>query len=682
MTIKYSSYISADYKGKKYYIRSWLNYSISETATQKKITFTAGFQTKTRDCTLNPITMTVSDTKGNKKSVRKAWAGGSATKSITYVPSTTFTYNKTSADQKIVLTYAGTMTGTRFGGKVPKGTITIEVSALGKSSVVFTADRKNETTASLTLNITPPTGLSVAITSPTVKKDGTAISTTWYRDGSAVTFPLTVSANTVLTAENTVDEMHGCTYEYTGNIGAYSFSRTSSINYYYFPEWKYTVTFEGTVPRLNYYGNAIMDVYAWDYTKEGYTLLPNDNGWEITVIDTTHFSLDVALTEQYVATPTSHTSEAKIELQYSTYTSNAVADRMAIFNTNRSATFSTGLANNVFIGGCQTTKYNSRVWYSYVNNPLYMPDTYFIEVGSNDTDVMGLVKIGDNLGVIKQSKTVDTSIFLVYPTSFENETTFATKPCVSGVGALGKYCFNVLGDETLFLSPDGVMAIEPYEDEQQRVKDRSYYINKQLLSEHDLENAYSFVWRGFYLLAVNNHVYILDGNQRNSWGNTKTNLVYECYYFDNVPAKCFFTYGGQLWFSDFNGNLCRFKEKNEYNAYYDEDEPVRAEWATIADDDGALQYFKNLGKKGTLVSLLPEEGTTARVYLKKDEGDPMLITETPPLDDDLTLPSSVYVRKKVKKYKRLQFIVEDDTGNPFGIDRIVKSYTVGSYAKK
>ena len=202
-----------------------------------------------------------------------------------------------------------------------------------------------------------------------------------------------------------------------------------------------------------------------------------------------------------------------------------------------------------------------------------------------------------------------------------------------------------------------------------------------MLEEVDLQKAYSFVWKGMYLLAVNNHVYVLDGSQRNSWGNQKTNLVYECYFLDNVPAKCMFSYNDQLWFSDGEGNLCRFKDPTEEDAYRDDNGNVTAVWSTIADDDGSLQYFKSMTKKGNLVSLLPEEGTKATVYLKKDEEEMLRITKSQPLAAWKVLPSSVYIKKKIKKYTRLQFIVEDNSDSPFGINMIVKSYTIGNYAK-
>lgn len=696
MATLYTSYVSKKYKGKTYYIRGWLDYTLTETATGKSIKFSAGFQTKTRKCSMKAIKMEVSDSFGHKATGEKAWKGTSATSRIAYVSNKTFTWNKKDSVQNIKVTITGTFGKTRFSGKKVTGTLNVIIPALGKPSVSFVAERDDDTTATLSLKI-DTNGVSRAVSAPTVKKDGTTISPTWYNGASAVSFPYTLNGTATLTATNTVDAMHGYDYTYSGSVGTYNFTDASSIDYVYFPEWKPdesvetskgepAITITGDLPDINYLTNAQIDVYMWDYTKNAFTLLPNDDGWEIEAVDSTHWKLPFALKEQYVSDPTSPNAEAQIMIKYKTYTSSAVEDKVAIFNTNRNCNFTTGLANNIFIGGCTLTDYSSRVWYSAVNNPLYMPDINYIEVGSNDTRVMGLVKVGDYLGVVKQSKSVDSSVFLVYPTSFEDETTFATKSCVSGVGALGQYCFNVLGDETLFLSPNGVMAIEPNEDEQSRVKDRSYFVNGRLLEEVDLEFAYSFVWNGLYLLSVNNHVYVLDGSQRNSWGNQKTNLVYECYFLDNVPAKCMFSYDGELWFADDSGNLCRFKKVTDEDPYSDDGEPVVAHWATIADDDNALHYLKNLTKKGCLVSLLPENGTTARVYIAKDDdiGSKTLspVVESDPIPEGTLLPSSVYTKKKMKKYKRLQFIVEDVTASPFGIDKIIKSYTVGNYAKK
>ena len=46
-------------------------------------------------------------------------------------------------------------------------------------------------------------------------------------------------------------------------------------------------------------------------------------------------------------------------------------------------------------------------------------------------------------------------------------------------------------------------------------------------------------------------------------------------------------------------------------------------------------------------------------------------------------PQDIYLKKKVKKYKRLQLIALNDGLNEgFGILQIAKTFTVGNYAKK
>lgn len=701
-TTKYTSWISTTYKKKTYYLRGWITYTLSETPNRQFITYTAGLETKTRAYNSTAkLGVTVTDTFGKKKTGSQQFKGGTnKTKKITFISSTKWEWDKKPDVQKIEVKLAVNFGASAFSGKKlsPK-VIDITIGAKSNPSVKLVAERATDTSETVNLSLSINTDRMLYVQTPTVKKNGGNLTLDW---GVEFPYHITTTGITTLTATDTVDVTHGANYEYSGVVGEFTHTDSSSIEEVYPAKWQVKTTdphysptaeeepaivVQGDLPDVNNLNNALIKVYAYDYRKGIWALLPNDGGWQIEAIDSTHWKIPIRFDERYVSDPTASSATAKIRIQYVTYQNSTLTDNLAIFSTNRNANFSTGLANNIFIGGCTLTDYSSRVWYSAVNNPLYIPDINYIEVGSNDTRVMGLVKVGDYLGVIKQSKSIDSSVFLVYPTSFDDETTFATKPCVSGVGALGQYCFNVLGDETLFLSPRGIMAIEPSEEEASRVKDRSYYVNGRLLEEPYLENAYSFVWNGYYMLAVNNHVYVLDGNQRNSWGNQKTNLVYECYYLENVPAKILFSYDGELWFADFNGNLCRFKKESDENPYMDEDEPVVARWATIADDDNAVHYLKRLEKKGTVVSLLPENGTTARVYINKDDAigkdnGVAPIVESDPIPEGTILPPSVYPKKKIKKYKRLQFVIEDITAHPFGINKIIKSYTLQNYAKK
>lgn len=505
------------------------------------------------------------------------------------------------------------------------------------------------------------------------------------------------------------------------------------------PTWARTVEVHSMPPSI-INGNGILDSFeVYNYTLNDWETIYGQ--FPITVVsedpdNNPLWTYDYTFTENYVDDASSLTPNTNIRIDYKHYDSYEKPYRQAFFNTTRNQNFSNGIYNVMFIGGVEDNpNFTSRVWWSQVNNPLYFPDLNYIEVGSNDTMVMGLTKVGDYLAVIKQSKTTDTAIFLVYPTSFEDETTYAVRQGVQGVGALARYSFNILGDETLFLSPKGVMAIVPSQDEEHKVQNRSYFVDGRLLKEPEVSDCYSFVFDGKYWLATGNGaVYVLDGNQRNSWGNDKTNLVYECYYLDNVPAKCFVKYNDKLVFST-DDEVCAFADGFQDAHGYDdageiiENAPVKAEWSTIFDDDGSLHYYKTMQKKGNLVSVLPleneqpyrqvfideetfnenktlyftladgkyirctensvydstvnyyvENRTNTKVFVKKDDKDEVEIERTFSLSS--SIPSEMFLRKKFKKYKRLQFIVRNDAPEAFGVDSIIKNYTLQNYAKK
>ena len=127
------------------------------------------------------------------------------------------------------------------------------------------------------------------------------------------------------------------------------------------------------------------------------------------------------------------------KINYTHYDVYLSEERQAFYTTSRHQNYSNGIYNQMFASGVDSSRFpnhSSRVWWSQINNPLYFPDTNYLEVGSNDTSVMGLTKVGDYLAAVKQSKTTDTAIYLLFPTSFEDNTTFAVKQGVQGVGAL------------------------------------------------------------------------------------------------------------------------------------------------------------------------------------------------------------------------------------------------------
>ena len=321
---------------------------------------------------------------------------------------------------------------------------------------------------------------------------------------------------------------------------------------------------------LNSYGSAVTltggkGLWERNEPASGYVALLNQK-------TSTTYTNVTNTTRTKVTTVTSscgYSARVKYD-QWNVSYGEASDSRDAFFASSKSLVYGNGIINQVFLTASKFNAYSTRVWYSAATDPTYFPDTNYIEVGATDKHIMGLIKVDDYLGVIKQGSATDTSVYLAYATSFEDITTYAVKQSVNGIGAISNGAFNILNGEPLFLSAEGVMGIEPAEDESRKIRNRSYYINKKLLAEPSLESAFSFVFDGMYWLCVNNHCYVLDGSQKVSWENSKTNLQYECYYLENVPAKCFARKDGKLWFVDYLGNVCRFRNNNDENKYADD----------------------------------------------------------------------------------------------------------------
>lgn len=386
------------------------------------------------------------------------------------------------------------------------------------------------------------------------------------------------------------------------------------------------------------------------------------------------------------AKPPVVTGEDNILIEYTATGTSPAAEQL------RQCTVASVYNSRIFLSGASGT-YKSYVWYSSYEDATYFPDLSYFVVGDDFTSVMGLIDLEEYLGIVKESNPESSTIFLAYSLTFDENSTYAVRQSITGVGAISKKSFNSLNGEQIFLSEDGLYGISAIMSSESgnytataSVQNRSYYINKKLLAEANLKDSVSVVWDRFYILCINGHCYIMDGTQKNSWETQRSNLQYECYYWENVPATAFCVHNDELWFGTADGKLCRFKSIAEFGreAFNDDGMPIESHWTTILDNDGMTHYFKNMQKKGCLVTIQSRDSsianTSAEVYIRADENKPVYIGAIAGADTDL--PQDFYIKKKFKKYKRLQFIIKNDLLNEsFGIQEVVKLYTIGNYSK-
>lgn len=360
-----------------------------------------------------------------------------------------------------------------------------------------------------------------------------------------------------------------------------------------------------------------------------------------------------------------------------------------------------------------------RIYYTDAEKPNFVPDDNYLVVG-NDTPIIGLHRYNGYLVAI----TGDTSEFTVYMihgqqqsivrtvygtngnANSESElmTYFSVKASIAGTGAIATRSFATLVDDPLFLAKTGIYGINATSVNTVTViTNRSFNINPWLRDEENLETACSAIWRGFYLLGLNDHVYILDSKNT---VRTPTGTGYECYFWNNVPARIFLSYDDNLYFGDADGNWCKFNTDiaaptawADGGEIVDDEltggEPIEARYTLRMDYDNAPQYFKILTKKGSVIELFPYGKSGASIYARKDNGNKILLKQQSTnissfRNVDFTNYSFVadtssrfiYTKKKIKKYKTLQIIIENNNINErFGVVSVTKTYTVGNFAK-
>lgn len=349
--------------------------------------------------------------------------------------------------------------------------------------------------------------------------------------------------------------------------------------------------------------------------------------------------------------------------------------------------------------------------YSAVNNPAYFPDDAYLMV-SHKGKIQGLHRYQGYLVAVTDDSEIESTVFFISGREYGGDAFFGVTPATSGTGAIAPRTFDTLVDEPLFLSRNGIYAISNTSTESRTViRNRSYYIDRKLKAEGGLSDAISAVWNNYYILCVNGHCYVLDGRNTSKEKGNNTNYVYESYYWENIPAKHMREYNGELYFITPDGRLCKFNTDISHQTKYSDGgtlsvmddgtiyvangETVPCRWSTVLDDDGYSHYFKTMNKKGTMLTAVPYEHSSVTVSYSKDGETPVVIG-TAYLDimtwanidfSRFTFNSNihlqdVYFKKKLKKYKRLQLIFENNTNNePFGLVSVVKTYIVNNLAK-
>ena len=335
-----------------------------------------------------------------------------------------------------------------------------------------------------------------------------------------------------------------------------------------------------------------------------------------------------------------------------------------------------GANNRVFMSGNQDFP-NILMW-SYIDNVTYFPVDSVLKLGLETSPITGIAKLNNGkLAVLKNVSDTDSTIFYIGYAIYNGEEWFPIEGSTKGEGNIGKFAHDVLINEPLILTQNGIFAINTATLTDERfVFHRSYYIDAKLKAETNLEDAVGIVNDGKYYLAINDHVYVADSRFKSSSQNSKySNYQYEWYYWTNLPVKIWFVWNNELYFGDKSGNICKFRDNSDVNRFLDNDKPVEAEWdSTVLDMNNALNK-KNI--KRVAIQSDPTNSKLEIGYKLKGGNKEVLLKEY----INSTYPKTTIIRKKAKKLSFFSLYISNDEASNMNFNSVSVAYTVGSYYK-
>lgn len=322
-----------------------------------------------------------------------------------------------------------------------------------------------------------------------------------------------------------------------------------------------------------------------------------------------------------------------------------------------------GNNNRIFVSG--NTDLPNYDYYCEQDDPLYWPDENFTRIGTEA--IMSYSRLGDGtLAVHKKQSDTDCTVYYRDTNLLDTIEVFPLSSGVKNIGCISKYCNCNLLNDPLVLTNQGVFAIIGNNGEKY-AQQRSYYINKKLMEEENLDNAVALSVNGKYYLAVNNHMYIADCRYLSYPKHSKTEQYqYEWWYWENIPARVLFSWNNELYFGTEDGNICGFT-----NEYMDIDNPIDAYWETPFLELNSSNLAKTI-KNVTLI-LNPGGDCDITFGYILDDGSVEIITKNySALNDDF--PKTIQEKEKIPKFMFVKFFMKNNTKNRMTFERLILEY--------
>ena len=308
------------------------------------------------------------------------------------------------------------------------------------------------------------------------------------------------------------------------------------------------------------------------------------------------------------------------------------------------------------------------------DNPLYWPDENFAKIGIEP--IINYQKLSDgSLAIQKNHSDTDNTVYYRDYNLLNEVEVFPLKDGAKNIGCISKYANANLLNDPLTLTEQGVFAlVSSGIGNEKYAMQRSYYVNGKLLKEPNLENAIGIAVDGKYYIGINNHVYIADSRYLSYPKHSKTEQYqYEWWYWENIPARIFFSWNNKLYFGTNKGEICSFTDE-----YLDNGVPIDAYWETPFLNLDSDRYAKTIKR----VDLFLNPGVKSNITLgyELDDGENEIITK---LYDNLMddFPKTISEKERIKKFMFVKFYMKNNTNIKMSFERLGLEYVLAGRYK-
>lgn len=355
-----------------------------------------------------------------------------------------------------------------------------------------------------------------------------------------------------------------------------------------------------------------------------------------------------------------------------------------------------GASDRLFVSGNE--EFPNRDWFSQQNDPSFFGDLWFSSLGQENGRIMGYSIINSSLAAHKDWGEDGRNIFLRRGNLENGSAAFPITAVLQGQGAVAPASFAYLSGEPLFLTRLGIFAVTPADVTGERyAQNRSFYLNKALLTEPSLEDACAVVHQDFYFLSAGDKLYILDGLAKSYEKDTPySTYQYEGYYWLNIGARVLWEQDGALRFGREDGKVMEFyRDASEAASYQDDGEPITAYWE-LPDFSGRNFFKKKTFRKvsfqlasapATSVSILAQAGgrweTLHQEQLKARYWDYAQLDYGKLTYDNNTSPKTFTLKKRLRGFDKVRFrLLNDQWKEPFGLYQFSVQFSeTGDYRK-